>query len=463
MGAAALAVGAGVDVASAGTRTTPDDLRKALGGKVLFPGDPDYDAESASFNTLFQQHPNAIVLAETAEDVATAVRIDARGLGWPIAVQATGHGTCLPADGALLINMRKMNGVTVDTAAGTARISGGARWSDVLAVAAPAGLLPPVGSTSHVGATGYMSGGGVPIIGRTYGFAADRVRSIELVTPRGRSRHLTAHSEPDLFWAVRGGAGNFGAVTSFEIDLLPATTVYGGGLVFPAAAADQAFRAYVAWTATVSDQVTSVASFIRQPTSQVLRIEVVFVGSSADGAAAIAPLRALNPVADTVTEVPIAQLDSIFNVPIRPGATLVEGGLIGQLDANGVDLVLNAVGFGATLPSGVTEIRHMGGAFGRPAATPNAIGNRNGSFLAFLTNPVPQPGMAQSIEQAQQAVLNQLAPVRTGGTIPTFLGTLDTTADEVRRAYTASDWCRLLNLKHAYDPANLFRINHNIR
>ncbi|MFJ9153320.1 FAD-binding oxidoreductase [Streptomyces sp. NPDC102270] len=465
MGAAALAVGAGpaAGPATATGGTTPDDLRTALGGKVLFPGDADYDAERAAFNTLIQQSPNAIVVAETPQDVATAVRIGAGGLGWPIAVQATGHGICVPADGALLINMRKMNGVSVDTAARTARISGGAKWADVLAVAAPAGLLPPVGSTSDVGATGYATGGGVPVLGRTYGFASDRVRSIDLVTPDGRLRHLTPARERDLFWAVRGGGSNFGAVTAFEIDLLPNATVYGGGLVFPAAAAAQAFKAYVAWTATVSERMTSVASFIRQPTSQVLRIETVYVGSATDGAAELAPLRALHPVADTVTDVPVAQLDGIFNVPARPSAGLVEGGLIGALDPAGTDLVLDTLGFGNTLPSGVAEVRQLGGAFARPPAVPSAIGNRDADFLLFLSNPVPQPSQEQAVAQAQRGVLDALAPVLTGGTVPTFLGTLDTTVEEVRAAYTDSDWCRLLRLKHVYDPANLFRVNHNIR
>jgi hypothetical protein len=465
MGVAALAVGAGpgAGVATAARgRLTADDLRTALGGKVLFPGDPDYDAERAGFNTLFQQSPNAIVLAQTPQDVATAVRIGG-GTGWPIAVQATGHGICVPADGALLINMREMNGVAVDAAARTARISGGARWSDVLAVAAPAGLLPPVGSTSDVGATGYATGGGVPVLGRTYGFASDRVRSIELVTPDGRLRCLTPQRESDLFWAVRGGGSNFGAVTSFEIDLLPAATVYGGGLVFPAAASAQAYRGYVEWTKTASDRITSVASFIRTPTSQVLRIEVVYVGSATDGAAEIAPLRALNPVSDSVTDVPIAQMDTIFNVPTKPTANLVESGLIGTLDAAGVEVVLNAVGFGATLPSGVAEIRHMGGAFSRPPAAPSAIGNRDAQYLVFLSNTVPQPDAAGSIEQAQRTILTNLAPVLTGRTVPTFLGTVDTSVAAVRSAYTDGDWNRLLSLKHAYDPANRFRINHNIR
>lgn len=474
LGAAALTVGfgPGIGTASAATGSTPGDLTAALGDKVLFPGDPGYAAACASFNTIIQQTPNAIVLAETAQDVATAVSIGS-GIGWPIAVQATGHGMGVPANGALLINMSELNGVSIDAAQRTAQIEGGARWSDVINVAAPLGMLPPVGSTSNVGATGYVTGGGVSIVGRSYGYASDRVRSIELVTPDGRQRHLSPCDEPDLFWAVRGGKSNFGAVTSFEIDLLPAATVYGGGLTFPAASVEAAYQAYVAWTATVSDQMTSVASFIRYPDLPTLppslqgqlnlRIEVVYLGSAADGATAIAPLRALGPVTDTVAETPVAQLDGIFQVPTTPGATVTASGLIDSLDAAGADLVLQAIGPSATLPSGVIEVRHLGGAFARCPQTPNAIGHRNADYLVFLSNPAPAPTLIPSIEQSQQATLTQLGPLLSGGTVPTFLGTLDTTSQAVSTAYDPDAWERLLTLKHQYDPNNLFCINNNIR
>jgi FAD/FMN-containing dehydrogenase len=184
----------------------------------------------------------------------------------------------------------------------------------------------------------------------------------------------------------------------------------------------------------------------------------------ADGAAEIAPLRALGPATDSVAEVPIAQMDSIFNVPATPSASVASGALIGALDPSGIDLVFGTLGFqDSTVPSGVLEVRQLGGAFGRQPAAPSAVGNRDADFLLFLNNPVPTPAQAAAIEQWQQDALARLAPVLTGKTVPTFLGTLDTTAQEVSTAYTATDWSRLRQLKQAYDPANLFRINHNIR
>ncbi|WP_206779341.1 FAD-binding oxidoreductase, partial [Frankia sp. EI5c] len=435
-------------------------------------GDPGYDAERAAFNTFIQHHPRAIVLAENARDAAVAVRIGA-GLGLPIAVQATGHGIGVPADGALLINLRKLTGVTVDQRRRTARINGGVPWRDVLTAAAPLGLLPPVGSTSHVGATGYTTGGGVPILGRTSGYAADQVRSIELVTPDGRPRSLSPDHEPDLFWAVRGGKSNFGVVTSFEIGLLPVATVYGGSLAFPAESVERAYQAYAAWTSTVSDRMTSVATFLRYPDlPQIppdrrgrlwLLIEIVYVGSETDGAAELGPLRALGPTTDTVAPVPAAQLDTVFNVPTTPGITVSATGLIRSLDAGGVASVLRAVGPGVVLPAGFVEIRHLGGGFGRRPRTPSAIGHRDAGFLVFLSNTVPDPALVEPVVQRQQALLTELGPLLTGGRVPSFLGPFETSAQAVRSAYDPADWTRLLALKRRHDPDNLFRINHNIR
>lgn len=469
-GAAAVAVGAGAGagvgagVAHASGTAGPQRLRDELGGKVLFPGDPGYDAERAAFNTIVDQHPNAIVVAQTACDVEAAVAIGAGQLGWPVALQTTGHGISVPADNALLINMREMNGVTVDTVRQTARIEGGALWSDVLAASAPSGLLPPVGSTSGVGATGYTTGGGVPINGRSYGYAADRVRGIELVTPDGRRRHLSPDRESDLFWAVRGGESNFGAVTAFEIELTPITAVYGGVLTFPAAAADHVFREYVSWTATTPDEMTTGAVFIQIPSApQLLQIQVVYAGPAADGADVLAPLRALNPIADSVTVVPIAEVDSIYHVPSTPGPVTGASRFISRLDADGLDLLLETVGFGAGLPAGTVQFRQLGGQFARPPAAANPLGYRDAGFLLYLANLVPDPGLLPSVEQAEQAAMARLEPILTAGTVPTFLGPFDTSPQAVSTAYDPAAWSRLREIKRRHDPDNLFRINHNIR
>jgi FAD/FMN-containing dehydrogenase len=211
------------------------ELKSRVRGQVLLPDEEGYDSERAGWNLAVEHHPKVIVVAVSAEDVAAAVRF-AASEGLPVAVQATGHGPSVSADGAVLISTRRMTELEINPASATARIGAGVKWETVIEEAAPHGLAPLVGSTPDVGAVGYLTGGGLPVLGRRYGFAADHVRVLELVTADGRLRLATANRHPELFWAVRGGKGNFGVVTAVETDLMPVPRLYGGGLLFPGAA-----------------------------------------------------------------------------------------------------------------------------------------------------------------------------------------------------------------------------------
>ena len=218
-------------------------LADAVAGPVLLPGDPGYDGEVAGYNAAVRQAPVAVVGVTSVADVSEAVRFAAdRGL--PVAVRSTGHGPMRPADGALLISMRRIGGVEIDAAARTARIGAGVRWSTVVEAAAAHGLAPLSGATPSVGVIGYLTGGGIGHLARAYGFAADHVRSLEIVTPDGVVRTADPQENTDLFWAVRGGKGNFGVVTSVVIDLFPVATLYGGGIYFPGEAAPAVLAAY---------------------------------------------------------------------------------------------------------------------------------------------------------------------------------------------------------------------------
>jgi len=196
------------------------EMKSRVRGQVLLPGEQGYDAEWAGWNQIIEHHPKMIVVATGPEDVAAAVRY-AASADLPVAVQATGHGPSVPTDGAVLINTRRMTELEVDPVAGTARIGAGVKGGTVLREAAPHGLAPLVGSTPDIGIVGYLTSGGLPMLGRRYGFAADHVRALELATADGRLRRATAEEHPELFWAVRGGKGNFGVVTAVETDLMP--------------------------------------------------------------------------------------------------------------------------------------------------------------------------------------------------------------------------------------------------
>jgi FAD/FMN-containing dehydrogenase len=222
----------------------PEDaaaLATAVAGSVLLPGDAGYDDERAVFNLNHELMPAVIVVAQSAIDVQAAVAF-AAGQDRPVLVKTTGHQIVGTAQGAVLITTHRMNDVDIDAVGRTARVGAGAVWAEVVQKAAEAGLAPLNGSNPTVGVAGYTLGGGLsPTLGRSHGYAADHVRSLDVVTADGELRHVDAESDPELFWALRGGKGNFGAVTALEFALFPVSRLYGGGIYFPGHARNDDF------------------------------------------------------------------------------------------------------------------------------------------------------------------------------------------------------------------------------
>src|SRR5688572_10922006 len=227
-----------------------DELARAVTGPVLSPGDPRFADEVAPFNVAHQPRPAVVVGATSTADVAAAVRW-AADRGHTVAVQATGHGLTGSLDGAVLITTDRLDTVVVDPASRSARVGAGVRWRGVIDAAAPHGLAPLSGSSSGVGVVGYTLGGGLGLLSRQYGFAADHVRRAELVTADGAIRAVDAETDPDLFWALRGGKGNLGIVTELEFDLVPVARLYGGGIFFPGGSAPEVLHAFREWTTTL--------------------------------------------------------------------------------------------------------------------------------------------------------------------------------------------------------------------
>jgi FAD/FMN-containing dehydrogenase len=222
-------------------------LTSAVAGSVLLPGDAGYDEERAVFNLNHELLPAVIVVARDPADVQAAVTF-AAGQHRPVMVKTTGHQVVGKARGAVVIGTHRMNDVAVDGAGRTARVGAGAVWSEVITEAAKAGLAPLNGSSPTVGVSGYTLGGGLsPTLGRAHGYAADHVRSLEVVTADGNLRQVDAKTEPELFWALRGGQGNFGVVTELELDLFPVPRLYGGGIYFPGERMADVLRAWTAW------------------------------------------------------------------------------------------------------------------------------------------------------------------------------------------------------------------------
>lgn len=439
-------------------------------GPVFQPGDGGYDGERSGFNLAVEHRPALIVGATGAEDVRAAVT-SAASRGLPVAVLATGHGPAVTADGAVLVNTRRMNGVQVDAAAATARVEAGVRWQRVLEATTPYGLAPLNGSSPNVGAVGYTLGGGAGLLGRRYGYAADHVRGFEVVTADGRLRQVSADLEPDLFWALRGGKGNFGVVVAMEIDLFPVARLYGGGLYFPAEATSDVLHAYAEWAAAVPEEMASSVMLIHYPDDPavpgplrgrfVTHVRIAHSGPAEEGERLTRQLRDLGPrLLDTVGEMPYAQVGSIHHEPTEPAAAYDTNVLLGHLDAHAVDTLVSLAGPEADAPF-VVELRHFGGAYARPPAVPNAVGGRDAAFSLY-SGSLLDPDRIEENRLAHGTLNDKMRPWCTGGSFVNFLGIDDAGVERVRTAYTPADFTRLTELKSRYDPQNLFRINHNI-
>jgi FAD/FMN-containing dehydrogenase len=435
---------------------------------VLRPGEPAYDARRSGFNLALDHRPALIVDAGGPDDVAAGVRLAAAARR-PVAVMNTGHGPSRPATGAVLVRTDRMRRVDVDPVRRTARIEAGAAWRDVIDAAAPHGLAPLNGSSPHVGAVGYTLGGGVGLLARRYGFAADHVRRLDVVTAEGRLRVVTAGSDPDLFWALRGAGANFGVVTSMEVDLFPVTTLLGGELCFPAEAGEDVLHAYAGWAAEVPETMASSVLLLRYPDDPALPPElrdrhVTHVrlahsgGDRADGRHWVEVLRRLGPrVVDTVRVMRYAEVGTIHHEPVdEPVAAFDRNVLLGPVDGDAMAVLAAHAGPGAGAPF-LTEVRAWGGALSRPATPPNAVGGRSAAF-SLLAVSDPSPG-----DRARRdALLDAMRPWATGRTYPNFSGVEDTASDAVRSGYEPEDFARLRELKTAHDPHNLFRVNFNI-
>ena len=429
---------------------------------TLRPGEPGYDDELAGFQTGFAQRPAVVFAAASAEDVIAAVRYAAEH-GLPTGVQATGHGLPGAATGGVLVTTKRMDRVTVDPGARTARVQAGVRWGQVVAAAEPYGLAPLNGSAPSVGAVSYTLSGGLSILAREFGYAADHVRSLDLVTADGRLRQVTPESDPDLYWALLGGGHNFGIVTELEIGLVPVRTLYGGSLAFDGRQVDPAalLRAYAEWTRTVPDGLTSSFAAVPYPDipalpphlrgRYVVSVRVAYTG--ADGEQLVAPLRESGPVlADSLREMPYAESHTIHSDPDFPHAYYGDSAVLSELDVERAGEVLAAAGPDAGGPMCVLQINHLGGALARPA--PNSVPYREGRFLVRL--------LTVGDRDAARAVLDPafalLAPVTIGRALNFAFGG----GDRTDGLYDAGTLKRLAELKSSYDPANLFRRNYNL-
>jgi hypothetical protein len=447
------------------------DLRElSIAGRVALPGDPDWDQARQAWNLAADQHPSAIAFVEGADDVAEVIGFAAeRGLR--VSGQGTGHGaiTLGPLDDVIVIKTERMRGVDVDPATRTARVEAGVLARELGEAAQAEGLSSLPGSSPDVGVIGYALGGGLGWLGRRYGLACNRVTAVELVTADREARRVDAGNEADLFWALRGGGGGYAIVTALHVGLVPVSELYAGTLVFPAELGADALRAYRDWAATVPDEVTSIARFLRPPPvpdvpeplrdRPLLTFGAACIGARAEGEAVIAPLREHGePIVDTFGQIPAAQLTTIHMDPENPVPGLGHHALIRELPDEAIDAFVAAAGPDAGSPLVVAELRQVGGALARPAEDAGAQSKIDAAFVMNGVGATMTPEKGEQVTRHLDLLDGAMQPWASPGAYLNFAerpGPLD--------AILPPETCaRLAEVKRRWDPDGTIVANHAV-
>jgi FAD/FMN-containing dehydrogenase len=441
------------------------DQLEPISGSVLSPLDTGYDEARAVYNGLIDRRPALIVRALTADDVVEALKL-ARRAGLEVSVRGGGHNVAgrSVTDGGVMIDLAEMRDVAVDPNQRTATAQGGARWSELNAAAAEHGLAVTGGTVSTTGIAGLTLGGGLGWLMSKYGLAADNLLAAEIVTAAGEILRVDDAMHPDLFWALRGGGGNFGIVTSFTYQLHPVQMVTGGLIAHPIDAAPDLLRFYRDAVADASDDMTVFAGLVHAPDGSGAKLAALVVFHAGDPVSAereLAPFRAFgSPLMAQVGRMPYPQMNTLLDPGYPDGALnyWLSSFTRGLSDA----LIDTAVERFATVPSAMSAIlfEHFHGAVTRVAPTGTAVPHREPGWNLFLPSVWTDPATTDANIAWTRDTFAALRPELATRRWLNYLGD-DETDDAVRAAY-GPNYQRLGDIKRRYDPHNLFHLNHNI-
>ncbi|ONI87922.1 hypothetical protein ALI144C_08285 [Actinosynnema sp. ALI-1.44] len=449
------------------SQETAADLRKAsFQGPIHLPGQEGYDEARLPWRRNLDPKPLVVAEAVNANDVQIAVRV-ARELDLPFGVQSTGHGTVVAADGGVLLKTTRMTGVRVDEKHQTVTVGPGDIWNSVIDAADPLGLAPLSGGLPWVGVAGYTLGGGTGWLSRKFGFAADSLLRATVVTATGELRTASEDENPDLFWALRGGSGNFGVVTELQLRLFPVSQVYAGLLHFPIAKAADILTRYRDWARTEPDELNTGLVMLKMPDieqvpppvrgKRVISLRACYIGEQAEGDKLLAPLREAGgePLMGGLRMMTYGGVRQLTGPPPRPLASLEHVDLFRSLDDEVIESVVSAASDDKTLLS-VAEIRHWGGAMAHDTGTP--VGHRDVPFSIVTEIDLSDQATEPEAKAFLDALAARLRPHATGGTFLNFIN--DPALTET--AFEPANWQRLRQVKKVYDPSNFFHCNHNI-
>ncbi|NJP88473.1 FAD-binding oxidoreductase [Nonomuraea sp. FMUSA5-5] len=425
-----------------------DTLRSAVRGPVLLPGDPGFDAARRPWNLAVEQPVAAVVEAADADDVAALVR-HARSAGLSVSAQPNGHGATGRAAGTILLRTGRLDTLEIDPAARRARVGAGVPSGRLQAAAAPHGLTGLPGSSPVVSVAGVALGGGLSWFGRAHGWVADAVTAFDIVDAEGRRRHVTAGSDPELFWALRGGGGDFAVVTALELALHPAPRLFGGRVLWAGGHAPEVMDAFRRITAGAPDELTVWLDLLHFPGADpMVAMDATYLGGADAARDLLAPLdRLAPPLSDSRRVMAVSELGGITAEPTDPGPGLSRAELLTELD----DAAAKALLADPIAPLLSVQLRHLGGAFTRPSDTPQ--GPLTEPYALYMFGIPADPATAAAVAGRQRALAESL-PV-SGRKPLTFLNPDESAAD----AFGPAALERLRAVKQRYDPDGVFRSN----
>ena len=448
-----------------------DGLRTALRGPVLAQGDDGYEGARAVYNAMIQRHPGVIAQVADVADVIACVRA-ARDGGVALAVRGGGHnaGGLGSVDGGLVVDLRGLRGTRVDPQARTVRVEGGATWGDVDHATHPFGLATPCGFISTTGVGGLTLGGGTGYLTRSCGLTVDNLISADVVLADGKLVTTSADEHPDLFWALRGGGGNFGIVTSFLFRAHPVSTVVGGPTFWALEHTEAALRGFQELIESAPEELGGFFAFTSVPPvppfpealhgQKVAAVVWCFNGRQDAFDRIVDPLvSAVEPLLHAPHELPFPALQSFFD-PLYPAGLqwYWRADFLGKLSD---EAIREHARFGPTLPTGhsTMHLYPLNGAAARVGAGDTAYRHRDALWSQIVVGVDPDPAKAKELRDWTVGYYDALHPFSTGAAYVNFM--MDEGQDRIRATYGAN-YDRLAEIKRRYDPDNFFRVNQNI-
>ena len=447
-------------------QTFVTDLAGQVSGPVLGPDDARYDAARAVYNGLIDRRPALIVRARTTGDVARALTL-ARNAGLEVSVRGGGHNVAGRAvtEGGIMIDLAEMKGVAVDPDQATATAEGGVIWGELNDAAGAYGLAVTGGLVSTTGIAGFTLGGGLGWLMAKYGLAADNLLSVEVVTADGEVLDVDAESHPDLFWALRGGGGNFGVATSFTYRVHPVQTIVGGLIAHPIDAAPDMLRFYRDAVAEASDDLNVFAGLVHAPDgsgAKVAAMVVFHTGDPDEAERELEPFKSWgSPLVTQVGAMPYPVMNTILDPAFPAGAlNYWLSSFTRRLSDELIDIAVERF---ATVPSPMTGIlfEHFHGAVTRIGATDTAMPHRDEGWNVFIPSLWSDPADNDANIAWTRESFAALRPHFGTGRWLNYLGD-DQAEDAIRAAY-GPNYDRLRAVKRRYDPDNVFHLNHNIQ